>query len=88
MACVFDAVFGARECARWAYQSRFFDAAECLRACFGLAKNPPFADGNKRTAFLALGLSLRLNGYRLIASQPDATQTIVLLAAGEAPLAN
>jgi death-on-curing protein len=53
-----------------------------------LAKNPPFADGNKRTAFLALGLSLRLNGYRLIASQPDATQTIVLLAAGEAPLAN
>jgi len=48
-----------------------------------LAKNPPFADGNKRTAFLALGLSLRLNGYRLIASQPDATQTIVLLAAGD-----
>ena len=50
---------------------------------FGLAKNHPFVDGNKRTAFLALGLSLRLNGYRLTASQPDATQTILLLAAGE-----
>ncbi len=33
--------------------------------------------------FLALGLSLRLNGYRLTASQPEATQTILLLAAGE-----
>jgi death-on-curing protein len=50
---------------------------------FGLAKNHPFADGNKRTAFLALGLSLRLNGYRLTASQPEATRTILLLAAGE-----
>jgi death-on-curing protein len=32
---------------------------------------------------LALGLSLRLNGHRLTASQPEATQTILLLAAGE-----
>ena len=50
---------------------------------FGLAKNHPFADGKKRTAFLALGLSLRLNGYRLTASQPEATQTILSLAAGD-----
>jgi death-on-curing protein len=50
---------------------------------FRLAKNHPFADGNKRAAFLALGLSLRLNGHRLTASQPEATQTILLLAAGE-----
>ncbi len=50
---------------------------------FGLAKNHPFADDNKRTAFLALGLTLRLNGYRLTASQPEATRTILLLAAGK-----
>lgn len=50
---------------------------------FGLAKNHPFVDGNKRVAFLALGLSLRLNGYRLIAPQSEATQTILMLAAGE-----
>jgi death-on-curing protein len=60
------------------------DVADIAAAyAFGLAKNHPFVDGNKRTAFLALGLSLRLNGYRLTASQPDATQTILLLAAGE-----
>lgn len=60
------------------------DVADIAAAyAFGLAKNHPFVDGNKRTAFLALGLSLRLNGYRLTSSQPDATQTILLLAAGE-----
>ncbi len=60
------------------------DVADIAAAyAFGLAKNPPFVDGNKRTAFLALGLSLRLNGYRFTASQPEATQTILSLAAGE-----
>lgn len=50
---------------------------------YGLAKNHAFVDGNKRAAFLALGLMLRLNGYRLTASQPDATHTILRLAGGE-----
>ncbi len=50
---------------------------------WGLAKNHPFVDGNKRTAFLAVGLFLRLNGHRLTASQPDATLTVLRLAAGE-----
>ena len=45
--------------------------------------NHPFIDGNKRVAFLSLGLFLRLNGYRLTASQPEATQTILMLAAGD-----
>ncbi len=61
------------------------DVADIAAAyAFGLAKKThPFADGNKRTAFLALGLSLRLNGYRFTASQPEATQTILSLAAGD-----
>ena len=50
---------------------------------WGLAKNHPFVDGNKRTAFLAVGLLLRLNGHRLTASQPDATLTVLRLAASE-----
>lgn len=49
----------------------------------GLAKNHPFVDGNKRTAFLATGLFLHLDGYRLTVSQPDATLTILAVAAGE-----
>lgn len=49
----------------------------------GLAKNHPFVDGNKRVAFLAVGLFLAANGYRLIASQVDATLTVLAVAAGE-----
>jgi death-on-curing protein len=49
----------------------------------GLAKNHPFVDGNKRAAFLAIGLFLALNGYRLNATQLDATQTMLHIAAGE-----
>jgi death-on-curing protein len=50
---------------------------------FGLAKNHAFVDGNKRAAFLATGLFLALNGYRLTATQADATLTVIALAAGE-----
>ena len=48
----------------------------------GLAKNHPFMDGNKRAAFLAVGLFLYTNGYRLSASQADATLTVMDVAAG------
>jgi death-on-curing protein len=49
----------------------------------GIAQNHLFVDGNKRAAFLATGLFLYLNGYRLNASQADATITVLNLAAGE-----
>lgn len=60
------------------------DAAD-LAASYGLglAKNHAFVDGNKRAAFLAVGLFLALNGYRLNAAQADATLTVMSLAAGE-----
>ena len=68
------------------------DVAE-LAACYGvgLAKNHAFVDGNKRAAFLAMGLFLALNGRRLVASQADATLTMLSVAAGtldEAALAD
>ena len=49
----------------------------------GLAKNHAFVDGNKRAAFLAVGMSLALNGYRLTAPQADATLTMLAVAAGQ-----
>lgn len=49
----------------------------------GLAKNHPFVDGNKRAAFLATGLFLYLNGYRLDAMQADATITMLAVATGD-----
>ncbi len=51
--------------------------------CHGLVQNHPFVDGNKRTAFLAVGLFLYLNGYRLSVSQAEAAATVIALAAGE-----
>lgn len=48
----------------------------------GLAKNHPFVDGNKRVAFLAVGLFLALNGRRLVATQAEATLTMLDVAAG------
>lgn len=49
---------------------------------FGIAKNHPFVDGNKRAAFLCIGLFLAINGFRLVASQVDAIETMLALAAG------
>jgi death-on-curing protein len=49
----------------------------------GLAKNHPFVDGNKRAAFLAIGVFLALNGQRLVATQAEATLTMLGVASGE-----
>jgi len=49
----------------------------------GLAKNHPFVDGNKRAAFLVVGLFCLLNGHRLVATQAEATLAMLSLAAGE-----
>jgi death on curing protein len=59
------------------------DVAELAAAYgVGLAKNHPFVDGNKRAAFLAVGMFLALNGKRLVATQADATLTMLAVAAG------
>ncbi len=49
---------------------------------FGIAKNHPFVDGNKRAAFLACGLFLALNGLLLETTQVDAYETMIALASG------
>lgn len=50
---------------------------------FGLAKNHAFVDGNKRAAFAALGVFLKVNGWNLTATKVDATLTFLKLAASE-----
>ncbi len=56
-----------------------------LAACygFGLTKNHPFIDGNKRTGFSVAVLFLELNGYRFGASEAEAAVMTLGLAAGE-----
>jgi death-on-curing protein len=50
---------------------------------FGLAKNHALVDGNKRVAFLSIGLFLAINGHQLKPDQVDAIQTILAVASGE-----
>jgi death on curing protein len=50
---------------------------------FGISRNHPFLDGNKRTSLVVAELFLVLNGIELAASDVDATTTFLQLAAGE-----
>lgn len=50
---------------------------------YGLARNHPFVDGNKRSAFVAAELFLALNGWRLAASDMDCVLQMLALAAGD-----
>ena len=50
---------------------------------FGLAKNHPFFDGNKRIAFLAAVTFLEANGHAFSGSEVDAVLRTLALAAGE-----
>jgi death-on-curing protein len=66
----------------------FYEGVEDLAAlaatyAAAISGNHPFIDGNKRTAFIAMALFLRLNGERLVADQVDATRTTLALAAGQ-----
>jgi death-on-curing protein len=60
------------------------DIAELTAAYgFGLARNHPFNDGNKRIAFIAMDLFAGLNGYAIESSEEDVVVTMLSLAAGE-----
>ena len=50
---------------------------------FGLARNHPFIDGNKRSAFVAMELFLQINGWRLEASDSDCVLMMLRLAGGD-----
>ncbi len=50
---------------------------------FGIVRNHPFNDGNKRAGFLALGLFLECNGHQLTADPTEAIAVILRLAEGK-----
>ena len=67
---------------RWAYEGS--DSAELAAAyAFGVARNHPFVDGNKRAALLSLVTFLGLNEIDLMADEAEAVVMIRDLAAGE-----
>jgi death on curing protein len=67
---------------KWTYESA--DIAELGAAyAFGIARNHPFVDGNKRAALLSLVTFLGLNGIDFIADEAEAVVIIRGLAAGD-----
>jgi death-on-curing protein len=72
----------ARPKNRWHYGETGLEALAASYA-FGLARNHPFIDGNKRAAFHALVVFLRLNDVGFKPDPAQATAMILALAAGE-----
>ncbi|ANA14858.1 death-on-curing protein [Acetobacter oryzifermentans] len=69
---------------RWHYTEAPRPDTATLAAAYayGIARNDPFNDANKRTAWSCCVLFLRLNGTRVQVSAPDAVEAVVALAAG------
>ena len=73
----------ARPQKTFAYEEDVSLARLAAEYAFGIARNHPFIDGNKRTAFVACLLFLRLSGKDIDASQEEKYETFMRLAAGE-----
>lgn len=67
---------------QWSYADADLPALAAAYA-YGVARNHPFIDGNKRTAWVLARLFLALNGAELRFEKEDAIRTMLALAAGE-----
>jgi death-on-curing protein len=72
----------ARPAARFAYDEGADLAELAASLSFGLAKNHPFVDGNKRVALAVLFTFLGMNGVELTATEAEAVRTILGVASG------
>jgi death on curing protein len=67
---------------QWHYRADDLCALAAAYA-FGVARDHPFVEGNKRTAWVLARLSLVLNGVEIAFTPDDAVATVLALAAGE-----
>jgi death-on-curing protein len=67
---------------KWSYESAELPELAAAYA-YGIARNHPFVDGNKRTALLAMYTFLGINGVDFIVAEADAAAMILSLAAGQ-----
>jgi death-on-curing protein len=67
---------------KWNYENAELPELAAAYA-FGIARNHPFVDGNKRTSLLALYTFLGINGIDFVVPEADAAAMILSLAAGE-----
>ena len=72
----------ARPQQKWHYADQTDIAALAAAYGFGLVKNHPYRDGNKRIGFLAIITFLGLNGHQLRATDAEVVTEIIALADG------
>ena len=72
----------ARPVNQWAY-GEDDPCALAAAYAFGIARNHPFVDGNKRTAWVFARLFLRINSHTLSFTPTDAVKTVLALASGD-----
>jgi death-on-curing protein len=68
---------------RWHYRKATGLADLAASYGFALAKDHPFADGNKRTAFVSMATFFEQNGHVLTAPEPDVVHVMIGVASGE-----
>lgn len=72
----------ARPRDRWGYDAAATLADLAAACAFGLARNHPYLDGNKRTALVVMVAFLDRNGSELTATNAEALRVILAVAAG------
>jgi death-on-curing protein len=72
----------ARPLQKWHYDGAADLATLAAAYGFGLTKNHPYRDGNKRIGFLALATFLGMNGCELVATDEEVVTEILALADG------
>jgi len=73
----------ARPRHRWTYRRRPDLAALAAAYGFGLVRDHPFRDGNKRAGFVTMVVFLELNGRRFEAPEAEVVTTMLGVAAGD-----
>ncbi len=70
---------------RWVYEPAADLATLAAAIGHGVARNHPFLDGNKRTAFQLMYVFLGLNGLRIEAREPEIVRVMLALASDALP---
>lgn len=73
----------ARPRQKWQYDDEADLATLAAAYGFGLCRNHPFRDGNKRVAFVVMVVFLELNGFRFDATEADVVTTMLAVASGQ-----
>ena len=81
LALLESALARPRQLLAYADQSEIVDLAAAY--AFGIVRNHPFVDGNKRTGFVAGILFIEINGLGFTASEEEAAQAVLQLASGD-----